>query len=111
MNLNKRALGNRISKARSNAGLTQEEMADMCSVSVTHIRHLEGGTRAASLTLFVALCNATHTSANYLLQDSVGKTEYDEVKLLQEQVKDLSMKQLIMVNEVAAAIIKYSDND
>jgi len=111
MILNKRAFGNRLSKARSAAGLTQEEMADKCSVSVTHIRHLEGGTRSASLTLLVALCNATHTSPNYFLQDSVGKTEYDEVNLLQEQVKDLSMKQLIMVNEVAAAIIKYSNNE
>ena len=108
MTFNKTAFGNRISKARNAIDITQEEMADRCSISVSHIRHLEGGNRTPSLCLLVEICNVLQVSPDYLLQDSIGKTQYDR---LEGQMKNLNVKYLKLANDVVAVIAKYSDLD
>ena len=42
-------LGLRIRKAREGKGLTQEKLAELCSLSAAHIGNIERGTRIPSL--------------------------------------------------------------
>ena len=63
------AIGKRIKSARENAHLTQEELAELICCSPQHISVIERGGKTPRLDTFIAIANATHTSADYLLGD------------------------------------------
>lgn len=63
------AIGKRIKLARENAHLTQEELAELICCSPQHISVIERGVKTPRLDTFIAIANATHTSADYLLGD------------------------------------------
>lgn len=63
------AIGKRIKSARENAHLTQEELAELICCSSQHISVIERGVKTPRLDTFIAIANATHTSADYLLGD------------------------------------------
>lgn len=65
------ALGIKLEKARSEQGLSQDDVAEMCAITPVHVRHIESGHRLPSLPLFVSLCNVLKVSPMYLLSDSI----------------------------------------
>lgn len=67
--MNFTAIGKRIKLARENAHLTQEELAALICCSSQHISVIERGVKTPRLDTFIAIANATHTSADYLLGD------------------------------------------
>lgn len=52
-----RMVGLRIREIRTNKNLTQEELAELADISVTHISALERGVKNANLSTFVAIAN------------------------------------------------------
>ena len=67
--MNFTAIGKRIKSARETAHLTQEELAELICCSPQHISVIERGVKTPRLDTFIAIANATHTSADYLLGD------------------------------------------
>ena len=108
MEYDKRAIRHRIREAREKASLTQEELAEACSISVSHVSHIESGDRNPSVEVLVRICNATHTSPQYILQDSLGHNELDALYSLSERTKEFDVFELEMLNDVADTINKYS---
>ena len=68
--LDYQALGNRIRKAREAMGLTQESLAEHCSLSAAHIGHIERGTRIPSLDTLHTISRKLGMSIDALLYDS-----------------------------------------
>ena len=66
-----RMVGLRIREIRTNKNLTQEELAELADISVTHISALERGVKNANLSKFVAIANALQVSADTLLIDVI----------------------------------------
>ena len=66
-----RMVGFRIREIRTNKNLTQEELAELADISVTHISALERGVKNANLSTFVAIANALQVSADTLLIDVI----------------------------------------
>jgi len=69
-NLDYQALGNRIRKTRESMGLTQEALAELCSLSAAHVGHIERGTRIPSLDTLHTISRKLGTSIDALLFDS-----------------------------------------
>jgi len=69
------ALGSRIRCARKNNHLTQEQLAEACSLSDAHIGHIERGTRIPSLETLVRLSEVLCVSLDWLLLDSHSSVE------------------------------------
>ncbi|MBR4067536.1 MAG: helix-turn-helix transcriptional regulator [Clostridia bacterium] len=91
-------IGRRIRIARSQAGLTQGELAKRMEVSSSFVGHLERGTRQASLETLVNLANELDLSVDYLLAASLKnsnprseQTPYTEkqLELMQEMLAHL----------------------
>lgn len=61
--------GRRIKIARENAELTQDDLARAVGCTPQHISAIERGLKTPRLDTFIAIANATHTSADYLLGD------------------------------------------
>ena len=64
------AMGRRIRQSRESKQLTQEQLAETCSLSAAHLGHIERGTRPPSLESVVRISKSLHVSMDYLLTES-----------------------------------------
>lgn len=62
------AIGQRIREVRIGKGLTQEYLAEMTDVNVSHISNIETNKVKVSLTLLVNICNALDTTIDFILK-------------------------------------------
>ncbi|MBC8539208.1 helix-turn-helix transcriptional regulator [Christensenellaceae bacterium NSJ-63] len=62
-------IGQKIKKLRNQAGLTQEQMAEMCEISTSFLGHIERGTRKLSLETAVKIADCLHVSMDALIMD------------------------------------------
>lgn len=62
-------IGVRVRKFRLMKGLSQEQLAEMVDISVTHMSHIETGNTKLSLPVFVALADALCVRTDELLHD------------------------------------------
>ncbi len=60
-------IGQQIRKFRKARGFSQEQLAEMVDISVTHMSHIETGNTKLSLPVFVAISNALNVRADDLL--------------------------------------------
>lgn len=60
-------IGQRIRRFRRAQGLSQEQLAEMIGISVTHMSHIETGNTKLSLPVLVNLAAALHTGTDELL--------------------------------------------
>ncbi len=68
-------IGEKIKIARTEAGLSQEKLADLCDISLSFLGHIERGTRKMSLETLVSLCNTLNLSCDYLLMDEMPEND------------------------------------
>ena len=68
-NIDNAAVGERIRRKRCELGLTQEQLAQRCSISTSYIGHLERGTGSMSVNILVLISKALGVSTDYILLD------------------------------------------
>ena len=71
-----KAIGKRIKIARIRKGISQEETAELSSISSRHMSNIETGRTKPSLPTLIAIANALDTSVDYFLCDNVVKSGY-----------------------------------
>ena len=64
-------IGEQIKKIRTEKGITQEQLGEMCELSAAHIGHIERGTRILSVEVLFRIAQVLNVSVDYLLFDSV----------------------------------------
>lgn len=64
-------IGMRIRLFRQKKGLSQEQLAELADISVTHMSHIETGNTKLSLPVFVALSKALSVRTDELLHDPI----------------------------------------
>lgn len=62
-------IGTRVRYFRQRKGFSQEQLAELVDISVTHMSHIETGNTKLSLPVFVALSEALGVRADELLND------------------------------------------
>ena len=72
-----KALGQRIRQQRKLMKMTQEELASVSDVSTSYIGHIERGIKRCSLETLVCISNALDISPNSLLQDSLPTLPFE----------------------------------
>ena len=68
-------IGEKIKKARIEAKMSQEKLADSCGISLSFLGHIERGTRAMSIETLVSICSKLNLSCDYLLMDELPKND------------------------------------
>lgn len=99
MDIDYRAIGERIRKNRNQKGWTQEELAFNIGVTSPYLSRVENGSQKPSLTTIMALAEALHVTVNDLLMDSppidVGAMPR-EIELLFDGCSDYEKKFIIL---------------
>lgn len=94
--------------ARKQAGITSNELADLCGVGPVHVRKIEAGTKGPSIDTFVNLCNALKVSPQYLLQDSLVENDLSaQIKVL-KKISLLSKSQVDMVSGIIDTVLEHN---
>jgi len=85
------ALGERIRQARRQAKLTQEYLAEAIALSVSHVGHIERGSRIPSIDTLFKISSTLHVSldhlvlgdlsAEYVLQSSIATALNEQDRL------------------------------
>lgn len=102
-NLDFALIGSRIREVRIDRHLTQEYLANVTDVNVSHISNIETNKVKVSLTLLVAICNAMNVTVDYILgNEYVAPTNAYETELLSTIEKlDVTRKdQLLRIAKV-----------
>jgi len=104
MALDFKIIGRRLKKARINAGLTQEKLAEQLNVSVAFLSRVETGSSHVNLKRLEQICRITGVSEGYILsgvsQDSNSYLNNEFSELL----RDCSPEQIKLIYNIAKVI-------
>ena len=82
-------IGQRIKEVRTDKHLTQEYLANMTGVNISHVSNIETGKTKVSLTLLVQICNALDVTLDYLLENEYHNPTSTIEKELLNTIKDM----------------------
>jgi len=83
------ALGQNIRQYRVRAGLRQEDLAELCDCSNSHIGQIENARTIPSLEMVVNIANALRVTVDQLLTDSIEHAELIYLRDMEERIKKL----------------------
>ncbi len=104
MELDYKAIGKRIKIARIKADLTQERLAEIVSVSPSHMSNIETGTTRVSLTLIVTIANALSVTVDDLLCDNIRKARVPFEKDIARVLEGCDEYEIRMIADMAQAL-------
>ncbi|MCI6549138.1 MAG: helix-turn-helix domain-containing protein [Coriobacteriaceae bacterium] len=96
-------IGRRVRRYRKACGLSQERLAELVGISVTHMSHIETGNTKLSLPVFARIADALSVSTDALLHEApkAGREAIsDEVS---ELLESSSPSELSVILDVARA--------
>ena len=99
-------LGQRIRAARLNAGMSQEQLAEIVGLTSQHISHTEVASTKISLPALVKIANALHTSVDRLLSDSIHDSKSYLMDDVQTVFSDCDPDEVYVMLEAANAVKK-----
>lgn len=88
MEIDYKAIGQRIKIARIKKGITQEVVADLTDVTPAHMSNIETGKTKVSLPTLIAIANALSVSVDTLLCDNVLNSKVVFEREAKELFKD-----------------------
>lgn len=100
MEIDYKAIGQRIKIARIKKGITQEIVAEKTAMSLQHISNIETGNTKLSLPAIIAMANALEVSVDSILCDNVLHTKpvfVDEARGLFDDCDDYEVRVLVDV--------------
>lgn len=97
-------IGKRIRGKRLEKKMTQEKLAELTDVGVTHISHIETNNTIPSIKTFVAILNALGISADELLCDSLDNAAHVYRGKIAEEIEDMSEEEIRIVTDMIIAL-------
>lgn len=102
--LNFALIGQKIKEVRTSKKLTQEYIANVTNVNVSHISNIETNKVKVSLTLLVQICNALDTTVDYILENEYHNPVTATEKELFNTIKGLDKEKLDTLLRIAKVL-------
>ena len=100
-------IGKNIKKFRLMQGLRQEDLAEKCDCSNSHIGQIENGWGIPSLETIVKIANALSVTVDQLLKENYADPQKIYLKEIAERIEKYSMDRRIIACE---ALLHYIDS-
>lgn len=97
-------IGQRIKEVRNEKHLTQEYLANVTGVNVSHISNIETNKVKISLTLLINICNALNVTMDYMLENEYHTPTSTTEKELFNTIKDMDTSKLEMLLRIAKVL-------
>lgn len=106
MDIDYRAIGNRIRAYRLERKLSQELLSEMADVTPAHFSHIERGNTKPSLPTLLRIANALGVSLDDLVCDNLKKSSHVRIKDIDDLLEDCSAQEIKALAEILAAAKK-----
>ena len=100
-------IGVRIRTARKRKSYTQEQLAELLSISVVYISQIENGKTKLSLEMLVNLASLLDSEPGWLLSGTVLNTSTDMPHEVSTILQNSTPKKLRLITELLKVIDKY----
>ncbi len=107
VNLNFKEIGARIQQHRMSKNLTQEKFAEIVGTSQKYISRIETGNHNIKLETIVAIAKGLGVSVDMLIADYSDSENESTLKVILDDIRGMSSKQLEMLREQIKIIKKY----
>ena len=97
-------IGQRIKEIRTEKHLTQEYLANVTGVNISHISNIETNKVKISLTLLVNICNALNVTLDYLLENEYHTATSVTEKELFNTIKNMDSVKLETLLRIAKVL-------
>ena len=97
-------IGERIREIRLRLGWSQEQLAEQCGLSKTHMSHIETGNTVPSLRIFIDLINILGCSADELLCIEIKKSRPVFLRWLDDLLADCNSQELKIISETVRTL-------
>lgn len=104
MELDYKAIGERIRRKRKERGMTQQALAELSNQEPSNISHIERGATKLSLPTIVNIANALNVTVDDLLCDSLPSASASYMHISNEILADCSHKELRIITETMLAL-------
>lgn len=108
IDLNLREIGIRIQKLRMEKGWTQEELAEKVGTSQKHLSQIEIGCHSMKVDTIAAIAKYLGVSVDYLIADFTDSKNESTLKVIMDDIRGMSPKQLEMLRENINTIKKFN---
>lgn len=88
MEINYKSIGKRIKQERINQNLTQEKLAEMVSISLTHMSNIENANTKLSLDVLLKIANASNCNTDVLLCGNITNNLNATDSIISEMLRD-----------------------
>ncbi len=100
MEINYKAIGNRIRKYRTEMKITQATLAELSGIEPSNISHIERGATKVSLPTLFKIANTLKVTLDDLVYDSLDKSYHISVKELNAILDDCSDSEIKSIVEI-----------
>lgn len=104
MALDYKVLGLRIKMARLNSGLTQEKVAELANISVSHMSNIETANTKVSLHSLIRIANAIGCTLDELVHDNLKHPERFYDYEINEIIKDCNISEIKAIANTARVL-------
>lgn len=105
------AIGQRIRKTRRARGLSQESLAELAGISVTHMSHIETGNTKLSLPVLVELAAALEVRTDELLFEQSPAERSASVEEILRLLDGCTARQVSIIEELVRAAKSALDRE
>ena len=106
MEIDYKAIGQRIKIARIKKGITQEAVADLIDITPAHMSNVETGKTKVSLPTLIEIANALSVSVDVLLCDNVLASQKGEAKEIFEDCDEYEIRFLVDLLKCAKSAMR-----
>lgn len=99
-----RQIGKRIRNIRKSKGLTQERLAELADISLTHMSHIETGTTKLSLPVLVKISETLRVSTDELLFGNIETTKNIALNDISHVLEQCTDKEVCIISDILIAI-------
>lgn len=100
-----RLVGNRVRECRKALGLTQEELAELASIHLTYVSHIESGKANASVCVYRRIAAALRVPLVQLVDVDLKRIERDELMKSVVEIKKLGKKEQKLILQAIKGLI------
>lgn len=100
-----RLVGDRVRECRKSLGLTQEELAELASIHLTYVSHIESGKANASICVYRRISAALRMPLVQLVDVDLKRIERDELMKAVVEIKKLGKKEQKLILQAVKGLI------
>lgn len=104
MELDYKAIGIRIKARRVRRRISQERLAELAGLSVTHMSHVETGNTKVSLPALLKIANVLDVTVNELLCDSISTAKLLFENEIMHEAADCTEEEIRIIADMVKAL-------